>query len=135
MYYIQMSNINSDTNISENDKFNFERPFDPKNLWVIPSLDKNTSTSDIQNNIESLGIVDVLKVHERINKSNKEKKRIIIYINWKESEMAKYWKNYMDNGGNLKISNYQDVINNDSVNYSNNTPWLWLVEKYAKRIN
>lgn len=130
-----MSNINSDTNISENDKFNFERPFDPKNLWVIPSLDKNTSTSDIQNNIESLGIVDVLKVHERINKSNKEKKRIIIYINWKESEMAKYWKNYMDNGGNLKISNYQDVINNDSVNYSNNTPWLWLVEKYAKRIN
>lgn len=126
-----MSNINS-ANISENDKFNFERPFDPKNLWVIPSLDKNTSTSDIQNNIESLGIVDVLKVHERINKSNKEKKRIIIYINWKDSEMAKYWKNYMDNGGNLKISNYQDVINNNSVNYLNNTPWLWLVEKYAK---
>ena len=85
-----------------------------KNSICIPRIDASIPKSTIFAKFESLNIGNICRVIEIPFKGSNEYKRIIVKIEWNDSDMSKYILSRFQEGKNVKIV------------YDLPSPWFWI---------
>ena len=84
------------------------------NSICIPRIDSTIPKSTIINTFESLNIGNIYRVIEIPFKDSNKYKRIIVKLEWNDSEMSKHILSRFQEGKNVKIV------------YNFPTPWFWI---------
>ena len=85
-----------------------------QNSICIPRIDSSIPKSTIIHTFESLNIGKIFRVIEIPFKDSNKYKRIIVKVEWNESEMSKYILTRFQEGKNVKIV-YDKIL-----------PWFWI---------